>query len=1006
MTGIIPTVGAGGVPLPNANVTNGFIPTTLGGSCSFLFLPNDCTARITAAQINAFESEMLCLAEQLNPGGTWNCGSVCNLSSLFLQWMEGSYQNSLLDKIQDHLCARPVVTDLGPLPSPKYIMCDGAGNIVQYDDIAAGGACCPTSIVYDPVTGLLTLSLSVGGPLTTNVVLPTLTDLNPGGHQIAEYDRNGVLTPINETVTTITNDGLGTITYTDENGNDTIIILNVISVTPPIAGHLIASVFDENGLQYDINETMTTLVVVGDDLVYTDENGTANIIPLPPDCCLNGASFNNGTRDLTLTTTDGGIFVVNIPDAAGGVPAITNTLPPGNRIATFDDGNGGPLIDINETITSLTQAGNVLTYTDEDGAANLIPLPFVTVNSTVAGHLIANVVNETGVVFPINEVITTITNTNAGNQIADYTNEAGAVVPINETITTVTGALAVGRVIGTYNNEAGAAVILRETITTLTVVGDDIIYTDEDGVVNVVPLPTDCCLNGATFNNGTRDLTLTTTDGGIFVVNIPPGGGGGTPSITATVPGHLIGVFDDGNGGPLVNINETVTTITNTNAGNQIADYTNENGVVVPINETITTLSLLGNTLTYNSESGVPTVIPLPVVTVSAPVAGHLIANVTNEAGTVFPINEVITTITGTSPGNQIATYNNENGVAVDINETITTVTGVQAAGKIIGIYTNEAGAVVNIRETSTTISNTNVGNQIADYTNENGTVVSINETITSITGELVVGHIIGTYNRENGLTDVLRETVTDLSLNVNGDLVYVDEAGVSNIIDLPDCCMDSNALTWNVAGQQFRSVVVEGGVSFTSNLTPPVNTQCVIPNRVLGTDAVGNLEFFAQEALQYYGVVERNGSNNVFPAAPLSLTAAAGTVYTSVAVTVTLTNPSPCRSMDFHITKNLELNRDLRGNGNISVEFQDRVQPAILFSTDQNIGYLAAGKGAAVRDSYQDTIGVKTSIVTVAAGASITFDARVRITINAPYQAGSVIGGASVGVQVIGVLN
>lgn len=60
----------------------------------------------------------------------------------------------------------------------------------------------------------------------------------------------------------------------------------------------------------------------------------------------------------------------------------------------------------------------------------------------------------------------------------------------------------------------------------------------------------------------------------------------------------------------IVNLLETDTFISNTNTGNKIADYHNENSSIFQINETITTIVNNGNnTFTYTNESGDTTLI-------------------------------------------------------------------------------------------------------------------------------------------------------------------------------------------------------------------------------------------------------------------------------------------------------------------------------------------------------------------------------------------------------------
>jgi hypothetical protein len=98
MAGIIPEAVNGGViireqagdcidPTPD-NVMFGYCPPPgFTVNCDVLALPSDCTARISAAQINALVSELMCLAVAMAPTGSWDCDGVCNLSANFETWV-------------------------------------------------------------------------------------------------------------------------------------------------------------------------------------------------------------------------------------------------------------------------------------------------------------------------------------------------------------------------------------------------------------------------------------------------------------------------------------------------------------------------------------------------------------------------------------------------------------------------------------------------------------------------------------------------------------------------------------------------------------------------------------------------------------------------------------------------------------------------------------------------------------------------------------------------------
>lgn len=93
--GIIPDPGYGGLVVevlpPPAGVTNAYVPPdSFTVSTTLRFYGANCSSnRFDPQQLNAFESEMLCLAATINPNGTWNAGSVCNLGNAFSTWAAG-----------------------------------------------------------------------------------------------------------------------------------------------------------------------------------------------------------------------------------------------------------------------------------------------------------------------------------------------------------------------------------------------------------------------------------------------------------------------------------------------------------------------------------------------------------------------------------------------------------------------------------------------------------------------------------------------------------------------------------------------------------------------------------------------------------------------------------------------------------------------------------------------------------------------------------------------------
>lgn len=129
--GVVLRTQAGVVLPPDPRVQNGYIPPdSFSTTCDLTYLPSDCTARITPAQVNSFTSEMLCFAAQLEPDGTWTCNSPCNLAGAFNSWKTGTYTGSLKDIIADFICSSPIVPDPN-IATASFVGCDGDGNLFK-----------------------------------------------------------------------------------------------------------------------------------------------------------------------------------------------------------------------------------------------------------------------------------------------------------------------------------------------------------------------------------------------------------------------------------------------------------------------------------------------------------------------------------------------------------------------------------------------------------------------------------------------------------------------------------------------------------------------------------------------------------------------------------------------------------------------------------------------------------------------------------------------------------
>lgn len=87
----------------------------------------------------------------------------------------------------------------------------------------------------------------------------------------------------------------------------------------------------------------------------------------------------NGT-DLELTRDDASVIAV---DLSGLVGAVSQTVTAGNEIATYTPFGGAP-VQVFETVTSLTAASNILTFTKEDGTTDTVDLSVYLDDSNLA----------------------------------------------------------------------------------------------------------------------------------------------------------------------------------------------------------------------------------------------------------------------------------------------------------------------------------------------------------------------------------------------------------------------------------------------------------------------------------------------------------------------------------------------------------------------------------------------------------------------------------------------
>jgi len=270
---------------------------------------------------------------------------------------------------------------------------------------------------------------------------------------------------------------------------------------------------------------------------------------------------------------------------------------------------------------------------------------------------------------------------------------------------------------------------------------------------------------------------------------------------------------------------ETTTTITNTVAGHKIADYTNELGSVVGINETITELNVLV-------------------------ASGNIIANYTDEDGVTVDLRETSTTLSQNIVDGKIS-FTNEEGVTTNANILSLDV------GNDLSIGSDGGLLYQDVAETTTTITNTIVGHKIADYTNELGSVVAINETTTTFSQNIADGKI--SFINESGVTAdavvVSADAGNTLLVGSDGGVFY-DGAGIVSGATWDDA---TNTITINFVDGSSVDVPIVDAISSFINPTIYTADGTLTSNRILDGDSwnqgidFGELAYFNVYATNFY---------------------------------------------------------------------------------------------------------------------------------------------------------
>lgn len=218
-------------------------------------------------------------------------------------------------------------------------------------------------------------------------------------------------------------------------------------------GNTIAN-FNNGAAITPINETVTNLTIVGNNLEYTNEIGEITRL-----------EFSELQLPTTLADDGQGTLVFTDKDGTTTTIEKARLVDNGDGTFTFVNGNNGDEVEINVnnySITNTTEGHLVATFTDSTGATTNIAETITTMRDTITdGNPIAEYLNENGESTTLNESITELTVN--GNDIS-FVNEVGNVTSFvlpdtgSEVVETTTSI--VDNTDGTfsYTNEVGDTV--------------------------------------------------------------------------------------------------------------------------------------------------------------------------------------------------------------------------------------------------------------------------------------------------------------------------------------------------------------------------------------------------------------------------------------------------------------------------------------------------------------------------------------------------------------------
>ncbi|PIF30501.1 hypothetical protein CLU81_0931 [Flavobacterium sp. 9] len=309
-----------------------------------------------------------------------------------------------------------------------------------------------------------TATVTVNGVTSTGAPIVNSNEVSLAGSSLTTTV-NGVastsldLTPAIAAATTVSNSSASNSLTTTVNGITgtavDIINSNVLSTT---GNTLTSTINGEPSNAIDL----TSVIAAGETTTNLTQDISTGLITYTNEDSVDQTAVVTSTDAGNIMTvgTDGGGFVNAATIKANEtITTITPIINSGSTIATYTNEAGGTPVDIQQTVTKLSQdlGTGIITFTNEDGLVT---------NSQVVSTDVGNIVT-------------------VGTDGGGFVN--AAIIKANETITTITPIITSGSTIATYTNEAGGTPIeIKETVTSL----KDIVTDATDPFGNVFDLHT------------------------------------------------------------------------------------------------------------------------------------------------------------------------------------------------------------------------------------------------------------------------------------------------------------------------------------------------------------------------------------------------------------------------------------------------------------------------------------------------------------------------------------